>query len=393
VSDGSVTTTTTQGFLSRLMSSVVGVLVGLAMFFGSFVILWMNEGDIVAEKAAFEEMRKGTVKADANKPDAKHNGKLVHATGKLDSKETIGDAGYIKPGDYLSLERNVEMYQWVEKEKRETSTSGGSKTTKTTYYYEMDWASGREDSSKFKNPTGHTNPPLTISGSSSKASKVSFGKYDGSEVLDRVGASDLNVTAAMLDGKHDLNNGMIYIRAKGNTGGDALGDVRLSYRAVKPDTFSVIAKQDGKSFETYVAKNGKEKFLVENGKKSPQQMIESAKDGAKTFAMIMRVVGFAVMWFGMCIMVGPLTLIMSSVPLVGGFLGGASKFLLYGAFFVVAGVLSTITIVLGMIAHHPIALGVFLATLVGGGLYLYKSRKAKPAVAQHGGQPPQQRAA
>lgn len=375
----SVTETVVEGFGQRLINSVMGVLVGIVLFFGSFAILWWNEGDVVEEKAALEEMKKAVVKGDANAPNKSHQGKLVHATGKLESTEKIGDAPYLAPGPYLALKRDVEMYQWVEESSSSSSKSvGGSKTTKTTYTYKMKWASGVEDSANFKNPSGHQNPPLKVEEKEEKVQKASFGKVDGMEVVNHLDATTkLPVTKAVMPPKaaYELKEGMIYQRANPKAKGDQLGDVRITYHVLKPGTFSVLAKQAGKSFETYVAKNGKEKFLVAAGSKSPQAMIQTAKDGAKLFAMVMRFVGFLVMFIGMCLMGGPISTLLDFIP----FLGTASRFVLGAVFFVASAILSATTILIAMIAHNPVALAVTLVALVGGGYFLYQKKRNKPA--------------
>src|SRR5690606_8870270 len=151
---------TEEGYGQRLGQSIVGALMGLGLFFGSFVLLWWNEGNVVAEKEALTEMQKMVVKTNAAKPAAEHDGKLVHATAKLETSETLGDAPYLKEGKFLAIERKVEMYQWVEDEESESSTSvGGKKTTTTKYTYKLAWREGRVDSESFQKPEGHRNPP------------------------------------------------------------------------------------------------------------------------------------------------------------------------------------------------------------------------------------------
>ncbi len=379
---GSVTETVVEGFGQRLMKSVVGVLVGIVLFFGSFAVLWWNEGNVVEEKAALDEMKKAVVKTDAKAPNKAHQGKLVHASAKLESPEKLGDAPYLVAGSYLALDREVEMFQWVEEEEKSTETStGGSKKTTTTYSYELKWASGVEDSSKFKNPSGHQNPPLKVEVKAQKVRKATFGKMDGMEVVNHLSASGkLAVTKAMLPPKstHEIKEGMIYQRVSAKAKVDQLGDVRISYQALKPGVFSVMAKQKGKTFEAYTAKNGKDKFLVFAGSKSPQSMFQSEKDSAKTFAMVMRFVGFLVMFVGMSLMGGPISTLLDFIPMIGT----AGRFVMGVVFFVASAVLSATTIVLAMIANNPIALAAFVLALAGGGYFLYQKKKNKPVAFQ-----------
>ncbi len=376
---GSVREVSEEGFGQRLIDSLVGVLFGVVLFFGSFCILWWNEGNVIAEKDSLDEMHKVLVKGSSVAPVKAHNGKLVHATGKLDATAKLGDAPYLAPGPYLALARHVEMYQWVEKSDSKAKTQlGGKRRTETNFSYQMAWADGVEDSSHFKVPTGHQNPELTVEAKNTKVQKPHFGKMDGADVLERLDANDkLPVTAAMLASakfKPDLKNGMIYLRKKAGTTGDALGDVRISYKVIKAGPFSVIAKQVGKKYQTYVARNGKEKFLVMAGIKQPRAMIQSEKESASFVAVVLRFVGFFVMWMGLILLAGPITTLLDVIP----FLGSAGRFVLGIIFFFVAAALSAVTIVVAMIAHHPIALAVFVLAAAGGGYLLYqKKQKAK----------------
>ena len=47
--------TTTQGWLSRIMESIKGVLVGLLFFVLAFPLLWFNEGRAVRTARSLEE--------------------------------------------------------------------------------------------------------------------------------------------------------------------------------------------------------------------------------------------------------------------------------------------------------------------------------------------------
>lgn len=51
----------------------------------------------------------------------------------------------------IRLRRQVMMYQWVEHETKEEK--------KSVYSYRMEWSEADHDSSRFKNPAGHRNPP------------------------------------------------------------------------------------------------------------------------------------------------------------------------------------------------------------------------------------------
>ena len=173
--------------------------------------------------------------------------------------------------------------------------------------------------------------------------------------------------------------GALYIKNHSGVS-NRLGDVRIKYRALKPGgTYSVMAKQlNPKKLGNWDTSNGKSKFLVENGKVGPKKMVQSAKDGASMMANILRIIGFIMMFAGITMILSPFTTFLDVLP----FLGNASRFLVSVMAFVVAGVLSTVTIVVGMVAHNPIALGVVVLASAGGIFYVVKLAKDKKAAAQ-----------
>ena len=77
------------------------------------------------------------------------------------------------------------------------------------------------------------------------------------------------------------------------------------------------------------------------------------------------------MWFGLMMFFGPINALLDIIP----FLGSAGRFLIGIAMFPIALILSSVTILLSIIAHSPILLVLFLAALIGGGYFLYQKKK------------------
>ena len=85
-----VTETTTEGWGSRLGSSIKGVLTGLALFAAGFPLLFWNEGNAVKTAKAIDEGEGACVSLESNeKVDAAMEGKLVHLSG-----HTAGQSGF-----------------------------------------------------------------------------------------------------------------------------------------------------------------------------------------------------------------------------------------------------------------------------------------------------------
>ncbi|MGD9580914.1 MAG: TMEM43 family protein, partial [Vampirovibrionia bacterium] len=186
LNNGSITETTKTGYFTRIKNAIIGVLIGIVLFIGSFVVLFMNEG-----RVNLSEIAKTATLITANEQAKSDlNNKLVALTGDLTTEEVIGDNLFLKPDKYLQLNRKVEMYSWDEDVDTQTKkNTGGSETTTKTYSYKKVWSMSPDNSSNFKESAGHFNPEKTIEDYSTKANKGKMGIYT-------VEVKDLNLPEA-----------------------------------------------------------------------------------------------------------------------------------------------------------------------------------------------------
>ena len=154
-----VTETTTESWGSRLGNSIKGVIVGLGLFVLGFPVLFWNEGNSVKTAKSLDEGEKACVSLEsAEKVDPGMEGRLVHVSGKADTKDVLTDETFGVAATAIALTRKVEMYQWREDCKtEEKKNAGGSVTTTKTYTYAKVWSGKAIDSSGFKE-SGHDNP-------------------------------------------------------------------------------------------------------------------------------------------------------------------------------------------------------------------------------------------
>ncbi len=83
-----VTETTTESWGSRLGNSIKGVIVGLGLFVLGFPVLFWNEGNSVKTAKSLDEGEKACVSLEsAEKVDPGMEGRLVHVSGKADTKD------------------------------------------------------------------------------------------------------------------------------------------------------------------------------------------------------------------------------------------------------------------------------------------------------------------
>ena len=92
----------------------------------------------------------------------------------------------------------------------------------------------------------------------------------------------------------------------------------------------------------------------------------------KTMLWLFRVIGFSLMWIGLGMILGPISVLLDVIP----FLGSLSRTAVGGVTFLVALILSLITIIVSAILHSIVALVVILLVALGAlGYFLVKSRQ------------------
>ncbi len=160
--------------------------------------------------------------------------------------------------------------------------------------------------------------------------------------------------------------------------------MRVTFKIVRPQTVSVVGKQEGNALQSYVTKNG-EIELLQNGSVSAQDMFASAEAENKIVTWLIRLAGFIIMWFGLALIMGPLSVIGSVIPFVGSVLGAGTGFIA----FVLALVLSVVTAAIAWIVFRPLIGGALLLLAVlfffGGFKWLRGKAQAAAAAPQSSG--------
>ncbi|HET8647611.1 MAG TPA: TMEM43 family protein [Vicinamibacteria bacterium] len=388
MSDDSFTEVTSQGWGSRILQSIKGVLVGGAFFVGSFPLLVWNEGRAVKTARSLEEGAGAVVSVPAQSVDRANEGKLVHVSGEATTSETLADPDFGVSAPAIRLQRVVEMYQWDEDEKSETRNKlGGGTETVKTYTYKKVWSDDVIDSGRFKKPEGHENPAsMPFESRQWTAQAVTVGGYRLSE--SQVGRLDKAETVA-IDGAARLPEA-VAARVKAAPGQNmfyvgkdpaaaAVGDARITFKAVRPAAVSLVARQVGETFEAYHARAGGTVDLLEYGLKSADSMFQAAQAANTTLTWILRGGGFLIMFLGLVMVFKPISVFGDVIPIVGTLLG-AGLALFAGA---VAASLSLVTIAVSWLFFRPLV-GVGLLLLAGGAVaglaYLAgQKKKQQPA--------------
>jgi Transmembrane protein 43 len=352
------TEVTTQGWGSRLGSSVVAALVGLVLVPASIVLLYWNEGRAVDAMRALDRGSAAIVEASPTAVDPQAEGKLVHVSGMMQPSTAARDPVFGVTGEgLLRLSRTVEMYQWKEESSSQSQQSvGGSQTTQTTYTYQKVWSAQPIASAKFKVTDGHQNPPMQQKSATFDGVEVKLGPYRvDPSVLSKVSAfTPLQPHSAPPAGYQAAGEGFYQGQ---NPGQPAIGDVRVSFTAVAAQTISVAAAQAGGVLTAFRDPNGYAIALAEPGVVSAAALFQDEKKAEATLTWILRAAGFIAMLIGFVCVTRPLTMLFAVLPLVESLVGA-------GAFLValtLAVPLTLLTIAIAWIVHRP---------LIGGGLLL-----------------------
>jgi len=409
---------TTKSWGARIIDSIKGVLFGLLMFVVSFGVLYWNEGRVDMSKIA-----KTAIEIESmSKAQTETNNQLVSTTGILESDENIGDS-FLKEGKYISIERNVEMYSWQEDQQSSTKNDvGGSETTETTYTYQKVWTSNPDNSSDFAKPEGHQNPQMSLNRNSIKVKKAKIGIYDidmdhvvlpeskeiqldsdmvilenGMSLADNRylfksnGSTMSSPEVGLADNQYIRNNGTTmsspevgladdqYIRSNVSTmSSPEVGDIRISYSVIyNPlETATIFGKLDvsNQKISSYYAKQNTELYRIFEGTRDTA--ISTMETEHSTFTWVLRAVGFALMWFGLMALLGPISVFLDIMPVFGS-ISRAGVGLVT---FIVSLVLSIITILISMIIHNLIALIVVIAGIIIGIIWFLKNKSKKQSV-------------
>jgi hypothetical protein len=320
----------TQSWFGRIGSALVGVLIGILLIIASFLVIFWNEGHGLHAQQSLQQAEKVLVSIQGSPVIPGNNLKVVYLSGLATTDDVLQDTLFGVSVKAIKLLRKVEMYQWKQSEETQTEKEvGGSEREVKTYTYSKVWSDELLDSSNFKDPNGHQNPStMLVSSEAWQAQKVTLGDFalPGDLVSKITFETPINlafVDAASLNKKlqkpveHD--DGIIYVGSDPQT--PAIGDLRISLSSVVPQTVSVIAQQNGNTFQPYMAPAGQAVELLVSGQVSPQQMIHQAEVENQMQTWLIRLVTLLMMIFGVMLTLKPVSVLADVIPFFGSIVG------------------------------------------------------------------------
>jgi len=367
----------------RIAGSFAGIIFGLFLFVAAFPLLWWNEGHSLHRIKVLDEGKNLVVAVAPEHIEPNNNGKLIYISSKANTNETLNDDIFGVHENALKLNRIVEMYQWEEKQSKETHKNiGGSETKVTNYSYDKKWSDKLISSSNFRHKEGHENPStMPYSSQSFAASNISAGAFNlSSNFIDKLDKfidyqlSDQNASAMNEQYKAAFKlNGNYYFY--GDIANPQIGALRISYKIIRPADVSVIGKQNNGAIEPYYTKNG-DIALLEMGNVGADSMFADEEDKNMLMTWGIRLGGFIIMWIGAAMMLKPISVLADVLPFLGS-IAGAGIGLITG---IVALILSFITIAIAWLFCRPfIAIGLLVVAIafLTGGMNLIRNAEAK----------------
>lgn len=350
-------------FGGGIKKALTGVVLGIALFFGSFPMLWWNEGRSVARIKTIAEGQKIVQPISSERSTPDNEGQLVHFSGFADTSDQLKDSIFGVNVNAIQLKRTVEIYQWHEKKKSKGEN-------KTEYTYTKKWSEKLIDSSTFRKPQGHKNPTSMPYETDTKiAANVRVDAFRLTSKFIRqidsfeeyqITQNDYARLNPQLQNSFQLLGNQYFF---GNPDAPQIGATRVTFDIVKPTGVSVIGKQSGTMIETYQTKHGT-LALLDLGQLSAAEMFQNAIDENTIMTWILRGLGFAMMWVGLAALFGPIKFIANYVPILGGIFEGAIM-LITG---LIAIVLSFTTIALAWLFYRPL-LAIALLSIAAGACY------------------------
>jgi hypothetical protein len=356
---GVITDVTSQSIFGRIGNSIVGMLFGFALFFGSIILLFWNEGRAVATAKSLREGAATVIDVPADNINSANESKLIHVTGETAVTAALQDPIFNISEKALRLRRNIEVYVWKEKkESKSRDKIGGGKETTTTYSYEKVWSPDLIKSGSFKSADDHLNPTrLEIPKKEFVATNATLGQFrltpqiigkiESDEALEAT-KDQLSQVSEDVQSKLKLDGGKFYLGADPEN--PEIGDEKISFGVLRPGTLSVVAAQTKQSFTPYMTTNEREIELVEPGNHSAAQMFAHAQAANRTLTWILRAVGFGAMFFGGLLVLGPISAMARILP----FLGSLVELGFAVVSFFLSAIVSLIVIAVAWIVYRPL---------------------------------------
>ncbi|MFK7800697.1 MAG: TMEM43 family protein [Anaerolineae bacterium] len=330
----------------------IAIPIGIIIFFAAFFVIWFNEGRVDLSVLAEDSV---PLTADQFSPE--NEGQLVSVSGTIEANEMLGDDPYLKPQPLIHLVRTAEMYAWDE-----------SGDDEDGYSYRKEWTSSPENSDDFDQPSGHQNPPMSVTGDNFSLQSATLGQYTilpTQIVFNQV--DDVSLSEGIVSGGR-MSENFVYV-GSASPQDPQIGDIRLSYSGYQAGQFgTVFGKQQGNQLVTW--RDSDDTLLYRAYPLDREGGIAALRTEYLTALWGTRMLALGMFFAGLMMAVAPLRKVLGYIPI----LGNVGNMVIAAAAFGIAFVVWAVTLLIAILLHNIIALIVVLLLVGGVGYYFWSKR-------------------
>jgi len=363
ISSDGMSSSESVGFFSQFGDSLKGILTGFALIPLSIFVVFKVETCTQA----------GDAFKNAKPVTQMEEGKPVYITGKL-TAEPVGSL-FVKSGSYISVSESSEVYAWDETER----TEGEGSNKKKVRECKLKWTSDPDNPSKFQLPACKSKP-FYQRRVKSDTNVATGGMLASDGKTYKVSLSDTDFTSSVSSSKpadSEVNaNGYIpsgnYLYSNASCASneyEGCERVSLTVTPIPETDMTFLGTLKGDTLGKFTYKD--EAFMSASVGDYAQTMAAIKSDDS-TKKWIGRFVSFILLWAGLSLLVGPVTMLLDFIPFVGTMGSSVIRFVLG----VVAFIIIAITSLLVQFWY------IWLLLILGGlgyGYYKKKNTTASPA--------------
>ena len=381
MSNDNFTEVTTQGWFSRIGGAIKGIFFGLILFIVAFPVLIWNEGRAVDRIKTLEEGSGAVVHIESDAINSVNNQKLVHLTGEAITDEVLEDSAFNVKANAIKLKREVQTYQWKETVKTNTEKQlGGSEKTTKEYSYSKVWSKRLINSNNFKKPEYQNPSSAPFKSLTLIAKEITFGAFDFPASLAQQMSNYQRLELDSINSSKNRRNGSILSYGGGYYAGDDptnpnIGDQQIHFEFVKPSTISIVAQQTNNTFQSYSTTGGGQILLLAYGVVSQQNMFQTALESNAVFTWLLRILSLIMMTIGIGMILKPLSVLADVLPFLGNVVEAGTGLIA----FLIALVLTVITIAIAWLVFRPVIGGV-LILIAGFVIWMIKNKVKTNAI-------------
>ncbi|MFC1599556.1 TMEM43 family protein [Patescibacteria group bacterium] len=347
-------------FGDKLVGSIGWLLLGIVIFLASF---WLLHKTIV--RTDYTDVADRAIEITESKGDSE----FVYVTGEFKSDELLSDGLYLDEGEYLVIDRTVEMFAWVE-------TVETDEDDFKYYDYDKQWVDEVPDSSKFDDDRYFENPEKPERNLKEEVNTATVGGYEVDlnklrlPSLSPLELSDNNVTLYEFEELQSDENYDYIFDGNGTFEEPEVGDVRIKFSVLEPyNKVTVFGRLDGKELVAHHQDQEKGLYRVFDGTLDDSKSVLAGE--YKTAGTMGEIGVMILMWIGLMLVLKPLSVSLELIPFLGKFGKGALVIITAILAFAITKIAATILAVVNSL----VGLGVIAAVVIGLGVYFYTRKQ------------------